>query len=417
VQKQRKGARWLLASVALTSVFALGLAACSEDDDDEGGSGDGGGDVTYGTAGFKEIEIAEGAPIKIGISAVISGDLAAIGEPIVAAIELAGEGVEIEGHSIEFIARDDLCNAEGGASAASQLISEGVVAVVGPVCSGSVVASQDQYEAAGITHVSASSTALLPTNPGRGQVYQTFLRTTYSDGIQGPAQADFAYETLEARTAYIVHDTDAYGSGLRDAFQAAFEDLGGEILGTEGFEKGATDFQSIVTNIEAEEPDLVYFAGFFTEATPFIQQLREALPDVPFISGDGVKNDEFIAGAGDAAEGSYQTLPSPIYEGVAYTEFGDAYEAATGEKRDASPFIAEAYDAARIIIQAIEEVAEVRDGVLVIDLEALNDAIRATKFEGASGNIAFDARGDNVGGETPISLFKVENGAYVAVER
>jgi len=417
---RKKRTRWLLTLLSLVSVFALAIAACGDDDDDDegdGGDGDGGGEVTYGTAGFKEVEVAAGEPIKIGISSVISGDLAAIGQPIADAATLAGEGVEIHGHTIEFVVKDDLCNAEGGASAASQLIAEGVVAVIGPVCSGSVVASQPQYEQAGITHVSASSTALLPTNPERGQVFQTFLRTTYSDGIQGPAQADFAYTNLEAKTAYVVHDTDAYGSGLRDAFSDAFEELGGEIVGTEGYEKGATDFQSIVTNIEAEEPDLVYFAGFFAEATPFIQQLRAALPDVPFLAGDGVKNDEFINGAGEDAEGSYQTLPSPVYDSPAYAEFGEAYEKATGAKRDASPFLAEAYDAAKIILQALEEVAEDDGGVLKIDLEALNDAIRAVEIDGAAGHIAFDARGENVGGETPITLFKVEGGKYVPVER
>jgi branched-chain amino acid transport system substrate-binding protein len=291
------------------------------------------------------------------------------------------------------------------------------VAVIGPVCSGAVVAAQPQYEEAGITHISPSSTAHTPTYPQPGQVFQTFLRTTYSDDIQGPIQADFAYNELEARSAYIVHDTDAYGSGLADAFEAAFEELGGEILGREGFEKGATDFQSIVTNIENENPDLVYFAGFFPEATPFIKQLRAALPDVPFLAGDGVKNDDFISGAGEDAEGSYQTLPSPVYTSPAYNEFGEKYEAKTGAKRDASPFIAEAYDAATIIIKALEEVAVEEGGVLKIDLEALNEAIRATELDGASGRIAFDARGENVGGETPVSLFKVENGAYVAVER
>jgi branched-chain amino acid transport system substrate-binding protein len=419
VTPKKRNARWLLALFSVIATIALVAGACGDDDDDEGGDGGNGdgGEVTYGDAGFKTVEIASGQPIKIGISSVLTGDLAGLGVPIAEAAKLAGEGVEIAGHTIEFVERDDQCSAEGGASAASQLLAENVVAAMGPICSGGVVAAQPQYEEAGVTHVSPSSTALLPTHPERGQVYQTFLRTTYSDGIQGPAQAEFAYNTLEAKSAYIVHDTDAYGSGLADAFTDAFEELGGEILGREGYEKGATDFQSIVTNIENEEPDIVYFAGFYAEATPFIQQLRAAMPDVPFLAGDGVKNDEFIAGAGDDAEGSYQTLPSPVYDSAAYTEFGDAYEEATGGSRDESPFLAEAYDAVKIILAAIEEVGVDNNGVLSIDLEALNEAIRSTEIDGASGHIAFDARGDNVGGETPVSLFKVEGGEYVEVEQ
>lgn len=403
---------WFAALVAMMALVAVACGGDDDDDDDDNGNG-GDGDVTYGTAGFKTVEIAAGAPIKIGISSILAGDLTAIGLPIADAAELAGVGKTIAGHSIEWVRVDDECSADGGAAAATQLVQAGVVAVIGPVCSGAVAASQPALEEAGITHVSPSSTALSVTNPDRGQVYQTFLRTTYSDGIQGPAQADFAYNELEARTAYIVYDTDAYGSGLRDAFRAAFEDLGGEIVGSpEGYEKGATDFLSIVTNIQAEDPDMVYFAGFFAEATPFIQQLRQENPDVIFMSGDGVKNDEFLVGAGDAAEGAYLSLPSPVYESGAYDEFTSAYEAKTGNPADASPYTAEAYDAASIIIAALEEVAEDNGGVLSIDLKALNDAIRATELAGASGNIKFDARGDNVGGETPVTLFKVTNGAY-----
>jgi len=411
--KERTSKLRLLWLAAIVAMMALVAVACGDDDDDDDGGDNGdGGDVTYGTAGFKVVEIPAGEPIKIGISSILAGDLTAIGIPIADAAELAGDGKTIAGREIEWVRADDECTADGGASAATQLIGAGVVAVVGPVCSGSVAAAQPAYEGAGITHVSPSSTALSVTNPDRGQVFQTFLRTTYSDGIQGPAQAEFAYNELEARTAYVVHDTDAYGSGLRDAFTAAFEDLGGEIAGTEGYEKGATDFLSIVTNIQAEEVDLVYFAGFFAEATPFIQQLRQENPDVLFLTGDGVKNDEFIAGAGDAAEGAYLSLPSPVYDSDAFAEFDAAYQAKTGNPSDAGPYTAEAFDAATIIIMALEEVAEEDGGVVKIDLEALNDAIRATELDGAAGTIRFDARGENVGGETPVTLFKVTNGAY-----
>jgi branched-chain amino acid transport system substrate-binding protein len=280
-----------------------------------------------------------------------------------------------------------------------------------------VVAAQPQYEQAGVTHVSPSSTAHKPTFPDRDQVFQTFLRTTYSDDIQGPAQAKFAYGTLQAKTAYIVYDTDAYGSGLRDAFRKAFEAEGGKIVGTpEGFEKKTTDFKSIVTNIQNAKPDLVYFSGFYAEATPFIKQLRAENKDVKFLSGDGVKNDEFTKGAGADAEGAYLSLPSPVYAGDGYRSFTELFEKATGLKVDSSPFVAESYDAATVIITALEKVAEKDGDKLKIDLEKLNEEIRKVELDGAAGKIKFDARGDNVGGETPVSLFVVKNGAYEEVK-
>jgi branched-chain amino acid transport system substrate-binding protein len=388
-------------------MFAI---ACTGDDDDDDG------DVTYGNAGFKEVRIEAGQPIKLGISSVLSGSLQGLGVPIADAAELAGKDRTINGHSLEFVRADDGCNADGGVAAVTQLIQAGVLGIVGPICSGSVIAAQPLVEEAGITQISPSSTAVNVTDPDRGQVFQTFLRTTYNDAIQGPVQAEFARDTLEAETVYVVHDTDAYGQGLADSFSAAFEDEGGEILGTEGFEKNATDFASIITNIQAEDPDLVYFAGFYAEAIPFIKQLRAADKEVLFFAGDGVKNDEFTKGAGADAEGAYLSLPSPVYDSEEYNDFGSLFEAETGGKRDASPFVAEAYDAMRILLDAIEEVAEEDGDALVIDLEELNDAIRDSEIDGAVGHVEFDERGENVGGETPVTLFVVEGGAIVPYE-
>jgi branched-chain amino acid transport system substrate-binding protein len=409
VFKTRHRARWTWL-VALVATVPLLAVACAGDDDDDDG------DVTYGTAGFKEIRIEAGQPIKLGVSSVLSGELQGLGVPIADAAELAGKDRTITGHSIEFVRADDQCNADGGVAAVTQLLGENVVAIVGPICSGSVIAAQPLVEEAGITQISPSSTAVNVTDPDRGQVFQTFLRTTYNDAIQGPVQAEFARETLEAETVYVVHDTDAYGQGLAESFSAAFEDGGGEILGTEGFEKKATDFGSIITNIQDADPDLVYFAGFYAEAIPFIKQLRAANKDVLFFAGDGVKNVEFTKGAGADAEGAYLSLPSPVYEGDAYNDFGELYEAETGSKRDDSPFVAEAYDAMRIILDAIEEVAEEDGDALVIDLEKLNDAIRDMEIDGAVGHVEFDARGENVGGETPVSLFVVKDGEIITYE-
>ncbi|MEP7214783.1 MAG: branched-chain amino acid ABC transporter substrate-binding protein [Anaerolineaceae bacterium] len=396
--------------MALVALLAIGAAACG-DDDDKGSSG---GDVKYGKAGFTTVTIDAGAPVKIGISSVISGDLKGLGEPIVNAAKLAGEGKDIKGHKIEWVVKDDTCSPEGGASAAAQILQENVVAAVGPICSGAVVAAQPQYEAKGVSHVSPSSTAIKPTTPDRGQVFQTFFRVTYNDSIQGPAQAAFAKDKLAAKTAYIVYDTDAYGAGLRDAFKAAFVKGGGKIVGSpEGYEKKATDFKSIVTNIQNAKPDLVYFAGFYAEATPFIKQLRAANKTVKFLAGDGVKNDEFTKGAGADAEGAYLSLPAPVLTGPAYDAFGTAYEKATGSKRDASPFVAESYDSATIIINALNKVATDSGGKLSIDLKKLNEEIRKTSLAGAAGKITFDARGDNTGGAVPVTLFVIKDGKYV----
>lgn len=408
----RKGTKRWLWLVAMISVFALTIAACGDDDDDD----DDGGDSPE--PGFTTVTIAPGETIKIGISAPLTGSLASIGVPIAEAAKLAGEGVEIEGFAIEFVEKDDLCTADGAGSAATQIIEEGVVGVVGPICSGAVAASQPAFDGAGVSFISPSATAVSLVDPeGRGP-FGSFFRIPTSDGVQGVAQAAFARgETIGAETVYILHDTDVYGSGLAAVFEESFEEDGGEVLGVEGYEKETTDFSAIVTNIEEAGPDLVYLAGFYPEATPFLQQLRAALPDVPFLSGDGVRDDAFLTGAGDDAEGAYLSLPSQYQGGDVAGDFSARFEEATGETSTSTPFLFESFDAATAIIMGIQEVAVLDGDSLTIDLEALADAIRALVFDGTSGPVAFGDNGDNSArADTEVTFFRVENGAYVELD-
>ncbi len=389
--------------LALAAAVSLVMVACGGDDEEGGES----------AAGFKTVTIQAGQPIKIGISSAISGDLESLGVPIAQAAELAGKDVTIEGFSIEFVRKDDGCSSEGGVNAASQLIQEGVVAVVGPICSSSVVAAQPEYEKAGITHISPSATAVVVVEPARGTPYVTTLRIPANDGLQGIAQAKFAYDKLGARTAYIVHDKDVYGTGLADSFAKEFERLGGRILGREGYEKRTTDFSAVVTKIQQQNPDLVYHSGFFAEATPFIQQLRRTLPNVTFLSGDGVRDDEFLRGAGQDAEGAYLSQPSPPAPGPEFDEFKKKFQEAYGDDPSESPFTAEAYDAATVIIRALQEVAEKDGDNLRIDLRKLNEAMRKQKFTGASGPVEFGENGDNIGkAGIEISFYVVRNGKF-----
>jgi len=398
--------RWMLL-VALTAVLTAAMVACGGDDEEGGTS----------AAGFKTVTIQAGQPIKIGISSVISGDLESLGVPIAQAAELAGKDVEIQGFSIAFVRKDDGCSSEGGVNAATQLIQEGVVAVVGPICSSSVVAAQPEYEKAGITHISPSATAVVVTAPARGTPFATTLRIPANDGLQGIAQAKFAYEKLGARKAYIVHDTDVYGTGLADSFAKEFQRLGGTIVGREGYEKRTTDFSSVVTKIQQQNPDLVYHSGFYAEATPFIQQLRRVLPNVKFLSGDGVRDDEFLRGAGKDAEGAYLSQPSPPAPGPEFDTFKKKFQEAYGEDPSDSPFTAEAYDAATVIVRALQEVAQKDGNNLRIDLRKLNEAMRKQKFAGASGPVEFGENGDNIGkASIEISFYVVRNGKFEPVQ-
>ena len=321
-----------------------------------------------------------------------------------------------KGFEVEVVRADEACAAAGAESAAQQLLrNDNLVAVIGSICSGVNVTVQPTYEQAHITQVSSGSTAVIVTYPEGRDPFDTFVRTVVHDGVQGVKQAEFATSVLEATSAFIAHDTDAYGAGLADVFEGEFTDLGGEVLGNQGWEKGQTDFASLVTSVTTANPDLVYVASFHAEASAFITQLRTAGYTGDFLAGDGVITDQFLSAAGADAEGAYLSKPAPIGESAALTKFQTDYLDYAGFAWDTTSYAAETYDAYNAIFNALTEVAELDGDNLVIDLDALNDAIHAADFEGLVGNVSFDDHGDieAAPGKPQIVFFKVESGAYV----
>jgi branched-chain amino acid transport system substrate-binding protein len=139
------------------------------------------------------------------------------------------------------------------------------------------------------------------------------------------------------------------------------------------------------------------------------------MEDVIFFGADGIKAEDYITAAGDAAEGSYASAADLGESGGDLEGFFAAYQEAYGEEPPA-PFHAHAYDATMVIMNAIEKVAvQGEDGTLYIGRKALNDAIRSTEgYQGLSGTISCDDKGDCGTGTVAISV--VKDGEFVAAE-
>jgi len=411
--------RWLswkwLGVVALALAAVLAFSACGDDDEEEdGGATTPAGSATAAPSGENVVTVKAGDKIVVGVTAVLSGDLQALGTTVLKAAELAAQQLgDIEGFEVEIVGADDTCAAAGAESAAQQLLgNDNLVAVIGSICSGVNVTVQPTYEQAHITQVSSGSTAVVVTYPEGRDPFDTFLRTVVHDGVQGVKQAEYADSVLGATSVFIANDTDAYGAGLADVFE---ENFTGEVVGRQGWEKGQTDFAALVTSVTTDNPDLVYVASFDPEAAAFLTQLRTAGYEGDFLAGDGVITAQFLTLAGDDAEGAHLSKPAPFAESAALTKFQTDFEEYAGFPWDDQPYSAETYDAYTAIFNGIKEVAKVVDGNLEIDLDAMNDAIHAQDFEGLVGNVSFDDHGDieAAPGKPQIIFFKVEGGEYV----
>jgi branched-chain amino acid transport system substrate-binding protein len=250
------------------------------------------------------------------------------------------------------------------------------------------------------------------TEEGEPEIYypsgfRNYMRVTASDDLQGFSSANWAYNELGARSAYILHDRQVYGQGVAQAFRLAFEELGGEILGFDGYDADSEDYQSLMTGIADTAPDMLYLGAIVNQnASKLLSDMRSLMSadDTAFMGPDGLINTAFIEGAGDAAEGAYITfggLPPASLDTAAGQDWYTRIRERLG--RDPDAYAVYAYEAAVVAIQAI-------DKVQVKDRQAILDAMISTEgFVGLLGEWSFDANGDK--DNQIMGLNQIENGA------
>lgn len=348
----------------------------------------------------KIVNIPAGEPIKIATFGVLSGGDAVLGQDWLYAVEIAADdrGDELLGHEIEIAPQDAGCTVEGGAQAALAIASDPtVVGVIGSACSDETVGGIQAITEAGLTTISPSATRPGLTDPTRGPEFGGFLRTAHSDAFQGKAVAEFAQQEGYQKVATI-HDGSAYAEALVGVFENEFKALGGEITTSEAVNKEQTDMKPVLTNIATGAPDAIYFPIFTKEGGAIVDQVRDVagLEDVALIGSDGLFSLDFVKAAGPDVEGMFLSSPDFSAFQAGYADFVEKYKEHTGLDSPLQAFHAHGYDAANILFSAIESVGvENDDGSVDIDLNALRDAIYATKdFPGITGILSCSEFGD-----------------------
>lgn len=398
--------RNLFSVLALLAAISLVAAACAGEEEPAAtgptATGPTAPAVDCEADPFGCVEVAAGEPIEIAVLQAISGDVASLGTDQVRGVEIAvaDRGGELLGHPVELTVEDDGCDATVGTTAAQRIVSNPqILGVVGSSCSGAAVPAAEIVAGEGIVMISGSNTSPSLTSDLQGTEapdhQDIYFRTAHNDLIQGRAAATFALEELGVTKAATIHDGDPYTQGLAGAFGSAFEELGGTITLATAVNKGDTDMRPVLTEVAASGPELVFFPIFQPEADFIVQQSNEieGLEDTERLMGaDGLLSDTFVVLPD--TEGMYFSGPATP-QTAAYDEFVAKYEEAYGEK-PIQAFHAHAYDAANILMKAIEEVAvDDGSGNLTISRTALRDAVAATSgHEGLTGTLSCDEFGD-----------------------
>ena len=90
--------------------------------------------------------------------------------------------------------------------------------------------------------------------------------------------------------------------------------------------KGDKDFSAAVNQVKGVSPDSVFYSGYYAEAAPFVQQLRDAGVTATFASADGTKDDEFVKQAGESSKDALLACPCGPATGAFAKEYTDAFK-------------------------------------------------------------------------------------------
>jgi branched-chain amino acid transport system substrate-binding protein len=292
--------------------------------------------------------------IKIGILLGFTGPIESLTPSMADGAELAmseasKSGSLLNGSTIVAIRGDSTCiDAAAATSTAERLItSDGVAAIMGADCSGVTTAVANNVAVPnGVVMVSPSATSpALSTIDDKGY----FFRTAPSDARQGQVLADI----LKGRginEVALTYTNNDYGKGLSDSFSNAFKAQGGKVSISAAHEDGKADYSAEVGALSASGSKHLAVFGYVDQGGKGIIQAAIDLDAFSsFVMADGMVGDSLIAAIGSDLDGSFATLPG----GSSGSDAFKAYAEANGISGD-GPFVPESYDAAALLILAMQ---------------------------------------------------------------
>ncbi|HEY4035034.1 MAG TPA: branched-chain amino acid ABC transporter substrate-binding protein [Ktedonobacteraceae bacterium] len=429
---RRRSSRFFFLAIGIPLLLAM-LSACGA-----GTTGSGGG-TTSGPI-----------TIKIGSDFPVTGKDQSAGTPaqngVKFAIDEANASKEVPNVTFSFDPKDDVGPsgvhdpAVGQQNVTSLIGDAQVVGIVGPTNSNVAQAEMPVANQAPIALISPANTndCLTQSSPedvcGKGvnskfHTYRptgnvTYFRTATRDQFQGAVLADFGYKDKNYKKVYVIDDAETYGVGLATSFITEWQKLGGTVLGRKSEPGTTTSFVSVLTQIAATNPDLIFFGGNdSTGGTLIRQQMLQvaALKNTPFEVGDGGVTPAF-------AQNIVPIGGGPVFGSIAVDN--NALNAAknfqsqfTAKYGTFGSYTAGAYDDAKILIQAVKNVlaqGKVTPPQNSGDAAAANtfrqaviDAVKNINYTGVTGHHTFDSNGDTT--DRAISIYtlgdlKVNNG-------
>ena len=366
--------------------------------------------------------VQRGDTLRIGALAPASGTNAEKGDSVYNGVRLAIAHANAAGgilsKRVELVTGDDQSSKTFAPNVAANLIAKGVLGIIGNVQSSltqEVLLKQTKPN--GVVLVSPASTSPIFSDPTQINHEGWFFRTIANDALQGKALSLKA-KTLGYKKLAVLYVDNTYGAGLAKVLKGDFEGDGrtAALMPYRETSQPLPTYSEILDPALAMEPDAIVLIGYPGEGSVILKDwlVGGRRPTQKWLFSEALKAQSFVENVTDKTriEGAMGTAPH--LEGPAYERFAKTYQERFGEAP--SLYAANAYDAAILIFLALEHAKEATRLAVKENLHAVSDgtgeavyagsveelakalqAVRADRkinYEGASGPVDFDARGD-----------------------
>ena len=326
--------------------------------------------------------------IKIGGIGVLSGDYALYGLAVKEGVDLyvkqINESGGVLGKKVEVIWEDTQGEAANAINAYYKVLEQdGAVALLGAVLSGETKALAEVSAEDGIPQITPSATAYDVTTD-RPNVF----RTCFLDPFQGNAIAQYMSNEGFKKVAVLYDNATEYSAGLFESFSAKSKELGVEIISASAA-YGDKDYKTQLTTLKNANPDAVFLPYYGADAAMILAQAKEIGLNVKFYGADGIADIvDYVADKSLLTQVVYTDHFTADADSEMAVNFVKSFQAEYGKMPTIS-FSATGYDAALVLINAIQQAG-------TTDSEAVIAALKATNVVGVSGKISFDNHNDPI---------------------
>lgn len=285
--------------------------------------------LLIGITAFLPTSCTKSKPVLVGFAGQLSGIQAELGVQERNGVQLAFSEINsaggIAGRPVELIVQDDLGTPQGAQEADRELLKANVVAIIGHPTSGQTLAGVPVTNPANVVMLSPSTST--PELTGKDDYFFRIVQTMTAQAIHS---AKHLYHDRNLHRIAVIYDTvnAAYSTAYLDAFAAEYRSMGGKVVAKTSFSsKDKPDLNPLITQLQANNPDLLLIIAPDIDAALIAQQVRSINWQIPLFTTSWAQTETLINNGGKAVEGMEIELISAVNsKNPEYRDFTKRYE-------------------------------------------------------------------------------------------